>query len=139
MKKMILVTLLCGILSINVAVSDSVDESFWFPNETFDHTQVGESSITDIDMNQVKAITNNEDAVFVADNQRRFRRNFLSRRPYLAPPSNNNQAPEQYAANESWQGATELSDQPFDADMENTKKGRKSNIQFFSRRPYIKR
>lgn len=138
MKNTILVTLLCGILSINVAVADSVDESFWFPNETFDHTQVGESSITDVDMNQVKAITNNEDAVFVADNQRRFRRNFLSRRPYLAP-TNNKQAPEQYAANESWQGATEVRDQPFDKSLENTTKERKSNIRFFSRRPYMNR
>lgn len=139
MKKMILVTLLCGIWSINVAAAESADESFWFPNETFDHAQADESSLTDVDMNQVKAMATSAQTVVVADNQRRFRRNFLSRRPYLAPPSNNNQAPEQYAANESWQGATELSDQPFDADMENTKKGRKSNIQFFSRRPYIKR
>lgn len=111
--------MLAGLYSMNAIAEEDMLE-LWFPSEP------GETVTLSVEA----AITN--DSYQVADNSNHIRRNFLGKRQYRSPAKT--EAQNAYKEDDAWQGATDR------GEAAAIGKGKlKSNINMFSRRPYMKR
>jgi hypothetical protein len=125
MKTVLLTTLLVSVWSVG-ANANEMGNDFWFPKGAHEIkvTQTDEQAqwegATLVNADQVAA--NDVDEV---DTHKRLRLNFISKRPYQ----------HKVDKQEKWEGAT-LKKESIDEDGEVKSK---SNINQFSRRPYMKR
>lgn len=120
MKKLIIISLLAGLYSVNATADDEMVSEYWFPNEPGDEVTV----------NVADEVNNNTYAT--AENRNHIRRNFLSKRQYRSPAQT--QAQNGYQEDDAWQAATDRGE---GASVGG--EALKSNINMFSRRPYMKR
>lgn len=109
--------MLAGLYSMNATAQDDMLE-LWFPNAHGEQVTLGVADEV------------NTNTYIVADNSNHIRRNFLGKRQYRSPAKT--EAKNAYKEDDAWQGATDRS--------EGASIGKqKSNINMFSRRPYMKR
>lgn len=125
MKKILLVTLLASLWSVS-ATANEMGDAFWFPKgahevEVAQADEQGQWEGTTL-VNATQVAENDVDNV---DTHKRLRLNSISKRPYQ----------HRVDKQEKWEGAT-LKNESVSEDGEVQTK---SNINQFSRRPYMKR